>query len=844
MGEEGSVKTAAVLFVLVLASVCVCMSPSDVSANSSLGWAEVDPFVVKETPLNAPPDTNCFSYEQRMYITELRSEKDICVYGDERMMIGNFYDDTSVYRGAVRFPYSSDVHLLEGVCVAATCRYSPDTDILVTQYYPNRYGMSVVAYANASKRIVQKRSSSGVISYVFDTSRPDYVVKNTAGEDMLSPSFNISQNGYWLVIELRERGIVVVDMRTFEARQITFGGYGYGYGRDPFEHLAIADDGASVLVTGVNAGLSLVDVTVSCGQLLVGNGSLLSTTTPCPTKDLVAIGFFSDFTYGQLPRFYGTGEQVAVTIVTLHHGVRRVVIAKDPARVTHKLRLLSLGDSYSSGEGELDANYYLPGTDEVKPKCHVSRRAYGSLFASYLAVGISQAKNVACSGARIRDIVGTSNAYFGQNYQLKGESQSKDTEQRLAIDSFKPGIVRQVMFVEEYSPEFITIGIGGNDAGLMDKLRACAMPGTCEWAKRDMLSATATEIKRLFSLMVSLLRQLQAVAGEARIFVVGYPDIIDPEGQCDMITGLLFDHDERVFIENGIRYLNRVLSAAAHNVGVSFIDTEDAFRGKNLCSGSGVEAMNGFRLGDDIPIIKALPVFKIIGSETFHPTAVGHVLVANALVSQSQTPLVQSYDPGSIEPSDYWRSEGSVQSEKYSTTFIYDSSSSKAVSIQLVDGTFLPNSAVKVSIHSNTIELAEFVSDSNGGVIGDVLLPDSVESGYHTLHINGLNREAKPIDLYEVISIGDIGNSNPVAVTWDSPHQPMGNSVFSEGSTLGAVLAVTAKNLETLKIFSSQQSFKKNIVDFVTVGSIGLACLILAAFGVLKLSRRWVKPDS
>ena len=35
------------------------------------------------------------------------------------------------------------------------------------------------------------------------------------------------------------------------------------------------------------------------------------------------------------------------------------------------------------------------------------------------------------------------------------------------------------------APEVISLGVGGNDIGFMDKLKACIMPDTCEWVGEE-----------------------------------------------------------------------------------------------------------------------------------------------------------------------------------------------------------------------------------------------------------------------------------------------------------------------------------------------------------------------
>src|SRR5690606_18148670 len=86
---------------------------------------------------------------------------------------------------------------------------------------------------------------------------------------------------------------------------------------------------------------------------------------------------------------------------------------------TPQLDYLALGDSYSSGEGDIErrsngSTYYLEGTDVTgdyekgipEEKCHVSNRSYPFVLQQSGAVEGDRIQSVACSGAKRADVQG------------------------------------------------------------------------------------------------------------------------------------------------------------------------------------------------------------------------------------------------------------------------------------------------------------------------------------------------------------------------------------------------------------------------------------------------------
>lgn len=757
-------KAIAVCLVLFFVSVVSVFVAHDASALIGSLWTDGAPTMNKNMPIVPGVYAGCPTFRRDVFVAELGSNRNICVYGDERLKIGTF-NDGSRDKAVVVFPYSNAAHILEGIC-DLHCYYAADTDQLVTLQPIGQFGTGLVIYRRASHRIQVDTSSGEGVNYVFDTAHPDYEMKNDVGKYILTPSFGVSRNGNWVVAELRSQGIATINTQSLATKQVTTTGIAYGYGLDPSEQLAISNDGKSVALAGQNSGFQVFDVTPDCGQQLIDTLSVLVTTRQCPSTDLGIRQLFPNFALAEYPRFFGDGHQLEVTVSSWVGVSRRVSFVTQGTVIAPQLKLLTLGDSFSSGEGEVSDDYYQFGTNQQFDRCHVSVRSYSAHVATLLGIHDDEVKNVACSGARIGDIVGSSGTYWGQGNRLGSSglgvsATEKDRLQQLAVATYQPGRALQSAFIERYDPEIITIGVGGNDAGLMGKLRTCAMPGTCEWVKSPGLEQTAGEIKRLYDTLSSFFTEVSSIAPHSKVFVLGYPDIIDPDGVCDPLLSFLLDKTERIFVQNSIHYMNTVIRAAAHKANFHYVDLEHSFDGNNLCRPTPT-AMNSVRIGDDVAIAGVLPMLKIIGTETFHPTPRGHKLIADTVLDQypglASTAAVS--DDDMIEPSYYWSEDGSPAARAtYLTDFAYeDGLDEQHISVKVPEMSLQPGSIATIEVHSDPKTLATFVVDNAGAVDGSIIIPNSLDEGFHTLHLLAINMLGEPVDMYQFISIGESGN--------------------------------------------------------------------------------------
>ncbi|HEY7591611.1 MAG TPA: SGNH/GDSL hydrolase family protein [Actinophytocola sp.] len=226
----------------------------------------------------------------------------------------------------------------------------------------------------------------------------------------------------------------------------------------------------------------------------------------------------------------------------------------------------ALGDSYSSGVGT--RNYYPD-----SGSCYRSPQAYPVLVAQRLGAPLTFA---ACSGARVPDVLnqlGSLNA----------------------------------------STAYVTVSVGGNDAGFADVITQCAKPWP--WTCTNEINNANSFIRNtLPGLLDNLYTQIHNRAPNARVAVVGYPRLFNGE-ECNALARI--SPGEQASLNQTADLLATTTSARAGAHGFGFVDVRSVFTGHAVCDDA--EWINGL----SNPIL-----------ESYHPKAVGH--------SSGYAPAVQS----------------------------------------------------------------------------------------------------------------------------------------------------------------------------------------------------------
>jgi lysophospholipase L1-like esterase len=219
---------------------------------------------------------------------------------------------------------------------------------------------------------------------------------------------------------------------------------------------------------------------------------------------------------------------------------------------------VALGDSYSSGTGT--RTYISDGTS-----CYRSVYAYPSLDAAQLGLSLTFR---ACSGASVADVTNT---------QLSALSTSTG---------------------------YVTISVGGNDAGFADVLTDCAMPGWMSNCNGAIDGAQYIINNVLPGRLSTLYSSIKSRAPNAKVIVVGYPRIFNGE---DCNAGTWFSPTEESRLNYTADLLNAKTAAAASAKGFAFANPTSRFIGHAVCDD--VEWINGLSW----PVV-----------ESYHPNRSGH----------------------------------------------------------------------------------------------------------------------------------------------------------------------------------------------------------------------------
>lgn len=219
---------------------------------------------------------------------------------------------------------------------------------------------------------------------------------------------------------------------------------------------------------------------------------------------------------------------------------------------------VALGDSYSSGVGT--RSYLNDGTS-----CQRSTYAYPRLIAAAKGYSLNFQ---ACSGATTGTVT---------------------SRQLGALSS---------------TTRYVTISVGGNDAGFADVLTECAQPGWASDCNGAIDRAQAFVSGTLPGRLATLFSSIRSRASAARVVVVGYPRIFMGE-DCNAAT--FFSPSEETRLNQTADQLNARLASAAAARGFGFANPTSRFVGHAVC--------------DDVEWINGLsnPV-----SESYHPNRAGH----------------------------------------------------------------------------------------------------------------------------------------------------------------------------------------------------------------------------
>ncbi len=791
MGTKFSKFCVMILVVVNLASsVIVIVSPHLVSADSTSdnwSWINAEPVVDSVIESSYVPVGLCEGNYQTLEVMSEPGFKRLCMAASSDVRFGTYYvGNGNAYSAAVGFKYDSKMYKVRGICpLYDSCLYLPSTDSLaVKEYLTDSPSRSLVVYRNFSGRLkpVADAHEFAQLEYIFDASSPDYVFKSITS--LYGPNnyawpiggFGSSDNGDWLAVEFHGRGIGLLNVKTLEMKRVSMAIYYFGGGMDPTFDISVSDDGKNIAFAGYNTDLRIFNVNSDCGDVATEeNMSAMSPVyRPCKEAKINTETFMNRFSYAAHPRFNSEGGELSFFAMSYLGNMKQISL-RAAGYGGQRIDYLAMGDSFTSGEGETDDSYYITGTNDEYEKCHVSTRSYPFIIAQWSHIDPTYMRSVACSGAMTKDVIGSDSIYYGQTDRLSLSGLNPIDivlAKNIAKDNFIQGRVHQNSFAQIYQPKVITIGIGGNDAGFMTKLKSCISLGTCDFAGTSRgRGQTAVEIKGLFNTLVNTYQQIHISSPSSKIYAIGYPKIIVPDGNCSWLIGNLLDKTEREFMDEGIVYLNEVIAAAAKAAGIKYVDIQDSFGDFALCGSaqpSVVRSMNSIALGDDSNMLNNSQSFRFIGNESFHPNSLGHQLDASSILGSVGNIMDYEYCSNGVvvcpdqsvvapEPSTYWLQNNYHNYPKQIVSnfvSILDNLGSNLIaSVKLNARMLQPLSSAVIEIHSNKISLGHFITNSDGSLDVGIILPDDLEEGYHSIHLLGNSYSGEEVDLYQLIEV-------------------------------------------------------------------------------------------
>ena len=210
-------------------------------------------------------------------------------------------------------------------------------------------------------------------------------------------------------------------------------------------------------------------------------------------------------------------------------------------------RYVALGDSYTAGPS-------INPVDGDSGACGRSTKNYPSVLAEELDV--ASFTDVSCSGATSQNIL-----------------------EAVPIPGTTEPVPAQLDAVDE-STSLVTVGIGGNDAGLFSSLATvCVAPGDAcgTYLSKKLPRVLAATSERV----TAVLDAVQQKAPEAEVLLVGYLRVTADGQSCDVLGGSGVDTSGVV---QGEKQIDAALAKAAQAAGVTYVSMTAASEDHHACS--------------------------------------------------------------------------------------------------------------------------------------------------------------------------------------------------------------------------------------------------------------------
>jgi lysophospholipase L1-like esterase len=262
-----------------------------------------------------------------------------------------------------------------------------------------------------------------------------------------------------------------------------------------------------------------------------------------------------------------------------------------PAQAAETGPYVALGDSYTAAPFVLTP-YGTP------IGCVRSDHNYPSLVRA--AIGATAFRDESCSGATTQHMT-EPQSVVGGNHAAQFDALSADAT-------------------------LVTIGIGGNDVGLVGAAAGCIQLGLLAPTGTACRSSFATpgggdrlvdQIAASAPKIAATLQGIHARAPQARVLIVGYPDVSPRNGTgCYPLVPL--SDDDIAYLDEMLRRTNSMIAEQAAANDAEFVDTYDDSVGHDVCTLPPTRWFEGV-----VPTMPAYPV---------HPNALGEASMARSVL--------------------------------------------------------------------------------------------------------------------------------------------------------------------------------------------------------------------
>jgi lysophospholipase L1-like esterase len=262
---------------------------------------------------------------------------------------------------------------------------------------------------------------------------------------------------------------------------------------------------------------------------------------------------------------------------------------------------VALGDSYTAAPG-------ISSQVGVPAGCGRSTDSYPLLVAQRLGVAPDRVRDVSCDGATIADLTGP---------QVTGDGTNP-----AQLTALSPATT------------LVTLGVGGNDAHWGAIMERCAgldlipalIPTSAARAAtpcEDYYTAAGEDqvqryIQSAAAPLAAVLADIKHRAPHARVYVVGYPDLMPASGDAACARTFGITEGDLTFLDSEEQRLNGMLRQQADAAGAAYVDTYTPSLGHDACAAPDQRWIE--------PWLPASP------AKPLHPDAVGERDMANAIV--------------------------------------------------------------------------------------------------------------------------------------------------------------------------------------------------------------------